>query len=138
MSGAAIYFTTDGTPPTTASRLYSGPITVSMTQTIKALAVNSGYSNSAVTTATYTIATATPVFSPKGGTYTSAQSVTIADSTPGAVIYYSTDGSTPTTSSKQYTGPITVSSSQTLKAIATASGHSTSSVAVAVYTISGA
>jgi hypothetical protein len=138
MSGAAIYFTTDGTPPTTASRLYSGPITVSMTQTIKALAVNSGYSNSAVTTATYTIATATPVFSPKGGTYTSAQSVTIADSTPGAVIYYSTDGSTPTTSSKQYTGPITVSSSQTLKAIATASGHGTSSVAVAVYTISGA
>jgi hypothetical protein len=66
--GAVIYYTTDGTTPPTASRLYIGPITVSTTQTIKAMAVASGYSNSAVTSATYTIAAATPVFLPKGGT----------------------------------------------------------------------
>ena len=136
MPGASIYFTTDGTSPTTASNLYSGPITVLATQTIKAMAVASGYSNSAVNSATYTIAAASPVFSPKGGTYTSAQSVTVTDSTPGAVIYYTTDGSTPTTSSKQYSGAIDVSSSQTLKAIAVASGYSTSTAALAVYNIS--
>jgi hypothetical protein len=100
------------------------------------MAVASGYSNSAVNSATYTIAAASPVFSPKGGTYTSAQSVTVTDSTPGAVIYYTTDGSTPTTSSKQYSGAIDVSSSQTLKAIAVASGYSTSTAALAVYNIS--
>ena len=136
MPGASIYFTTDGTSPTTASNLYSGPITVLATQTIKAMAVASGYSNSAVSTATYTIGAASPVFSPKGGTYTSAQSITITDSTPGAVIYYTTDGSTPTASSKQYSGAIAVSSSQTLKAIAVASGYRTSTAAVAVYNIS--
>ena len=136
MPGASIHFTTDGTTPTTASNLYGGPITVLTTQTIKAMAVASGYSNSAVNSATYTIAAASPVFSPKGGTYTSAQSVTVTDSTPGAVIYYTTDGSTPTTSSKQYSGAIDVSSSQTLKAIAVASGYSTSTAALAVYNIS--
>jgi hypothetical protein len=79
--------------------------------------------------------TATPELSPPSGTYSSAQSVTISDSTPGASIYYTTDGSTPTTSSTQYTAPITVSSTETIQAIATASGYSTSAVASATYTI---
>lgn len=53
---------------------------------------------------------ATPTFSPGGGTYSSAQTVTISDTTSGATIYYTTDGSTPTTSSSHYTTAITVSS----------------------------
>ena len=135
-TGAAIYYTTDGiTPPTTASTLYTGPVTVSSTETLKAIAVASGYSNSAVATATYTIAAKTPVFSPKGGIYTSAQSVTITDATTGAAIYYTTNGTTPTTASTLYTGPVTVSSTETLKAIAVASGYSNSAVATATYTI---
>ena len=68
---------------------------------------------SAVASAGYTIdlnAAATPSFSPAGGTYTSAQTVTIADTTTGANIYYCvTAGCTPTASSTLYTGPITVS-----------------------------
>src|SRR5207245_358366 len=52
--------------------------------------------------------TARPVLSPGSGTYDSPLQVTITDSTPGATIYYSTDGSTPTPSSTQYTGPITL------------------------------
>jgi hypothetical protein len=66
--------------------------------------------------------TATPTFSPAAGTYTAAQSVTISDTKPGATIYYTTNGTTPTTSSTVYSGPITVSASETLEAMATASG----------------
>ncbi len=78
---------------------------------------------------------ATPTLSPAAGTYSSAQSVTLADSTSGAVIYYTTDGSTPTTASAVYGTPLTVSATTTIKAIATASGYSSSAVASATYTI---
>ncbi len=79
--------------------------------------------------------TATPSFSPPAGTYSSPQMVTISDATAGATIYYTTDGSTPTTASTVFTGPIAVSSTETIKAIAAASGFSNSAVATATYTI---
>ena len=63
-----------------------------------------------------------PTFSPAAGTYKSAQRVTISDTTTGAAIYYTTNGTTPTTNSAQYTAPITVSSTETIKAIAIATG----------------
>ena len=139
---ATIYYTTDGTTPTTSSAVYSAPITVSTTETLKAMAVASGFSNSAVATAAYTInpivtnpSAATPTFTPVAGTYASAQSVTISSATPSATIYYTTDGTTPTTSSTVYSGPITVSTTETLKAMAVASGFSNSAVATAAYTI---
>lgn len=78
---------------------------------------------------------ATPTFSPAGGTYTSAQNVTISTTTSGATIYYTTDGTTPTSSSTQYSGAITVSSNMTIKAIAVKDGVS-STVATAIYIIS--
>jgi hypothetical protein len=134
-AGAAIHYTTDGTTPTTSSSLYKGPITVSKTETIKAIASASGYSNSGIATARYTISAMAPVFSPKAGTYTASQSVSIADTTAGASIYYTTDGTTPTTSSKLYTGPITVATTQMVKAIAVATGYGDSSVASAAYII---
>lgn len=78
---------------------------------------------------------ATPTFSPAAGTYTSAQTVTISDSTSGATIFYTTNGTTPTTSSTVYSGPITVASTETIEAIAAASGYANSAVASAAYTI---
>src|SRR5205085_686379 len=96
-----------------------------------------GYTPSAAASASYTIQVpaATPVLSPAGGTYSTSVSVTITDSTPGATIYYTTDGTTPTTSSTQYTGPFSVTTTQTIKAIATAPGYTASAVASAAYTI---
>jgi hypothetical protein len=79
---------------------------------------------------------ATPTFSPPAGNYSSAQSVSLSDTTPGAVIYYTTDGSTPTTSSPKYSTPLSISATTTIKAIAVASGYANSTVASATYTIS--
>jgi hypothetical protein len=78
---------------------------------------------------------ATPTFSPVGGTYTSTQNVTIASSTVGGTIYYTTDGTTPTASAIKYTAPIAVSATKTIKAMASASGYLDSAVATAAYTI---
>ena len=77
---------------------------------------------------------ATPVFTPGTGTYTSTQSVTIADGTAGSTIYYTIDGSAPSSASSQYTGPVSVATNHTLQAIATAPGYLQSAVASATYT----
>lgn len=97
------------------------------------------------TTITVTISAAgivgTPTFAPVAGTYTENQSVELSSSTDGATIYYTTDGTTPTTGSHVYSGAISVtgtagqSISTTIKAIAVKDGMQTSSVASATYVI---
>lgn len=77
----------------------------------------------------------TPVASPAGGTYGSTQSVELTTSTPGASVYYTTDGSTPTCSSTAYSGPISVASSMTIGAIGCAPGYTPSGILTAAYTI---
>ena len=81
---------------------------------------------------------ASPVISPSAGTYSSAQTVTISTSTEGAKIYYTTDGTTPSTESTKYTGAISISKTTTIKAIAVADGMADSDIASAKYTISDA
>ena len=76
-----------------------------------------------------------PTFSPAPGIYASTQTVKITDSTPNSTIYYTTDGSAPTTSSSKYTGPITVAKTEIIQSIATTTGFSGSPVASATYTI---
>ncbi|HTB80804.1 MAG TPA: chitobiase/beta-hexosaminidase C-terminal domain-containing protein [Opitutaceae bacterium] len=79
---------------------------------------------------------AAPSFSPGAGTYTSTQSVTIATSTSGASLRYTTDGSTPSeTAGTVYSIPVSISATATLKAIAYESGFTDSSVTSATYTI---
>jgi hypothetical protein len=141
-TGATIFYTLDGTQPGTSAggstKQYSGPLAITSTETIKALATASGMTTSGTASATYTIESqvATPTFSPAAGSYTSAPTVVISTTTPApTTIYYTTNGSTPTTSSTVYSGPVTVNASETLKAYATKSGYFDSSVATAAYTI---
>ncbi|MGA7829770.1 MAG: chitobiase/beta-hexosaminidase C-terminal domain-containing protein [Terracidiphilus sp.] len=137
-SGAAIYYTTDGSTPTINSTKYSAAIPVPSSAIINAIAVASGYNNSAVSSATYIInlpQVTAPAFSIAGGTFSSAQTVSISDSTPNATIYYTTDGTPVTTASPKYNGSITVSSTETIQAIAVATGYANSAVTSAAYDI---
>jgi len=78
--------------------------------------------------------TVAPVFAPNPGIYQSARDVTLSDRTPGAVIYYTLDGTMPTNKSTQYTAPIPVTWQDTINAIAISSdGNST--VVSATYAI---
>ncbi|MDD5688433.1 MAG: chitobiase/beta-hexosaminidase C-terminal domain-containing protein [Elusimicrobia bacterium] len=79
---------------------------------------------------------ADPAINPNGGTYSSAQTVSITCATGGAIIKYTTNGSDPSsTNGTVYSGPLTLSSDTTLKAIATKSGNLDSNVVTANFTI---
>ena len=136
-ANATIFYTTDGSTPTGISTLYTGPITVNATTTFNAVTIANGFLQSPVSSATFTIGSATspPDFSPAGGTYSSSQTVQLSDTTPNPTIYYTTDGSQPTHASPQYTTPIAVASTSTIKAIASSPGLNDSPLATATYTI---
>jgi hypothetical protein len=82
-----------------------------------------------------TPAVVAPTFSPAGGTYRRAQTVTITTSTAGATIRYTLDGSTPTETNGTVGTSVKISNSETLKAIAYESGRTDSPVTSANYTI---
>jgi hypothetical protein len=79
-----------------------------------------------------------PTLTPGTGTYAAAQSVVLADATPNAVVYYTLDGSTPTTGSAKYTAALKVTATSTIKAFAAATGYTNSAVSTATYTLSTA
>jgi hypothetical protein len=135
--GAVIHCTTDGSTPTASSSVCT-TLTLNTTTTVKAIAVAAGYNNSAIASGTYTISmptAATPTFSPAPGSYNPGQVVTLSDTTTGAVIHCTTDGSTPTAGSPTCT-TLTLNTTTTIKAIAVATGYNNSPVASGAYTIS--
>ncbi len=75
-----------------------------------------------------------PILSIPSGVYAAPQTISISDATPGAVIHYTTDGSTPTVSSPTYTGPLSVGSTERISAIAIGPG-APSAIVTAAYTI---
>ncbi len=118
--GATIRYTLDESEPNGSSTIYTEPIPVSTSLSIKAKAFKEGWTSSPVAVATYTFVSAdtlaAPVFSPVAGVYEAAQNVSISCSDPDAVIRYTTDGEEPDESSPLYVSPIFVNSSVTLKA----------------------
>ncbi len=120
----------------------AGTVLSAGTHTLKATFIPANLQQYAPNTATVTVVvrqplmlqTATPTISPAAGEYVTTQWVTMADATPGAQIYYTYDGTTPTISSLLYTEPLATSETQLIRAIAIAPDHTVSQVASANYT----
>ena len=122
-----------------ASGLYTAPASLSGSQTVTVRATSvqdqTKWGSAGVTLTAAPQATA-PTFSPAAGTYQSPQTVTLLTTNAGALIRYTSDGSDPTAvSGTSYAGPVNVSASTTLKAIAYKAGMTSSTVSAAVYTI---
>jgi hypothetical protein len=131
---ATIYYTTNGSAPTSNSLAYTGPLTISAPFTIRAFALAAGYSNSQIATASYSAAQAAqPLFTPAAGPITNGSTVSISCATPGAVIYYTLDDSTPTTNSSIYSGPVAINGGTTVNAFAVANGYVDSRVRTTFY-----
>ncbi len=136
--GAVIKYTTDGSAPSSSNGLvYSSAITVAASSTIKAIAIKTGMADSDISSVDFTIqdTVSAPVFNPPAGSYAAAQSVSIISATSGASIFYTTNGSTPTILSSQYTSAVSIVSTATIKAIAVKTGMAASTVSSADYTI---
>lgn len=139
--GATIYYQASGIFNTNGYVQYTAPIPLegSGTLAIQAYATESGYQQSGNVSATYTMnftsVAATPILSLPSGPYGGAQTVSITDASPGAQIYYTTNGTYPSPSSALYSGPITVSSTEVLVAVAFAPGYLASGFASAQYEI---
>jgi hypothetical protein len=144
VTGDTVYYTTDGTNPATSSThiAYSGPFTMSQSETVQAAAYDSTTGWSSVTSASFTISGTgslqAPVISPNGGSFTTAQTVTISSSYGWGTIYYTTDGSSPVNSNTRiaYRWPFTVYQTETIQAVSYSS-TGWSSVTSASFTISG-
>jgi hypothetical protein len=131
------YYTYDGSAPTTSSTLYTGSIAINASEVVEAIATEPYHAPSKISSKAYVIQSlspaAAPFFNLAGGTYHSPQLLTLTDSTPGAVIHYTTNGTAPTASSTVYTGPITIASTETVEAAAIAAGYSLSPASAKSY-----
>jgi hypothetical protein len=136
-STASVFYTTTGNKPTTDSPRYTGPFKVPAGTKIMAFGAQTGFLSSPVVSAIAASQTsaATPVFSLPAGVYNTAQTVTVTDSTPGAKIYYTLNGTTPTAASAVASGPISIKAAETLTAIAIAPGYTSSSPASSYYAL---
>ncbi|MEK7703637.1 MAG: chitobiase/beta-hexosaminidase C-terminal domain-containing protein, partial [Myxococcota bacterium] len=139
--GATIYYTLGGSTPTTSSAVYVAPIGIDASATLKVVAADCAGHLTAVVTESYTIDTASFLVSasPAGGSYPGAQYITLSANAPVVAIYYTADGTTPTTSSKLYTNPIATGAATTLtlKFFAQDAAGSSSAVSQATYILGG-
>lgn len=88
-----------------------------------------------ITASTNPAQVATPTFSPDQGSYVAGVTVTLASATPSTTLYYTTNGTTPTTGSTVYSAPISVTTTTTIKVLGVASGLTNSDISTAVITI---
>lgn len=132
-----IYYTTDGTDPKLSSTHATSPVNVAVNNglTLRYIAYNGTEWSSEGIEQTYVIKPATPTLSPASGTFSSATSVIANCSTSGVTLYYTTDGTDPTSSSATTTGSIAVSETCTIKVIAIDANGNQSDVASGTYTI---
>ena len=135
--GADIFYTVDGSAPTTSSAQYddAAPIVISSSPTtIKAIAVKAAMAGSTVMSVTYQFKADMPAASLAAGEVSFGTLVTLSSATNGAEIYYTTDGSTPANPGILYSAPVSINSATTIKAIAVKDGWVDSDVLTVMYT----
>lgn len=136
-----ILYTTDGTipNPNVHPMRYLGPFSVTASTTVNAIATKFGFADSPVASAKYNVdlpSLPAPAFSLKPGTYPSTQLLNFADANQSAAIYYTLDGTKPTSASNSYAGaPVQIDETTRVKAIAVEAGYKNSAVTAAIYTI---
>ncbi|WP_394848632.1 chitobiase/beta-hexosaminidase C-terminal domain-containing protein [Pendulispora brunnea] len=149
-AGAAIHYTLDGSTPDSKSPIYTSPIGVAKTTTIKAIARKTGFGDSAVRSGAYFIdippGVVEPVqFEPKAGDYSNDVEVQFTSATADAAFCYTLDGSAPSCDAQArcargvvtYTAPVPISKSgQKIRAIACKKDMVTSSEMEATYNFS--
>lgn len=140
-SGATIYYAIDGSTPDSNSTVYTGPLTFTATTTLKAVAYKPGDHHSFVGSWVYSklamAVTLPPLADPPGKVFTTMDpdfTVTLTPGEPGSVIHYTLDGRVPDSNSTVYSGPIPVTTTMAIKAIATKSNQIPSPVITAVFT----
>lgn len=134
-SNHKIYYTNDGTDPTTSSLIYTVPINLITNTHIKAFATAEGFEPSETIQAEYTFQTKRPAISPAPGAYDTDLSIQILSTTPDTVTYYTTDGSEPSTNSSIYTNAIELNKTTTLKYFAQSQNIKPSNIETAVFSI---
>jgi len=131
---AVIRFTTNGTEPNEHSRIFTQPIVITNTTTIKARAFRSGMIPSDTATFEYYVRVSAPIALPNPeDTIESGSAVILTSLMPGAVIRYTLDGTEPTLSSPVFSAPIVITDITTITAKATLDGWTDSEIMVFTY-----
>lgn len=143
---ADIFYTLDGSTPTTASAKYTGTLSINATTTLKAIARDTAGNISTVQIVTYTLDetteeppadTTAPVLTiTPAQTFTEPLTVNMSTDDPTAKIYYTLDDSDPKVSETkiEYTGPLTITETDTVKAYAVDTAGNASAVQIVTYT----
>jgi hypothetical protein len=135
--GASIYYTTDGTEPSsTNGTFYTAGFEITTSLTVRAVAYKEGMAKSALASMNYSSnnAVSAPIINPPGGTFSNSFIVTMMPPIPDCTIYYTVDGSMPTALSTVYTVPIIVTETTTITAIAVKAGMVNSPIVFATFT----
>ena len=149
-ASAIIYYTTSGNSPRLDvpngyTKLYTGPFMVLKTTTIRTIAVKTGATSSPVAVSFITISNPavceTPIFNPGAGGFEGLVNVSITTPTNDAQIWYTTNGNNPrfdvpNSFTKLYSGPFSISSTVTIKAVASKAGLINSAMLTGNYVVS--
>ncbi|MBI4328076.1 MAG: chitobiase/beta-hexosaminidase C-terminal domain-containing protein, partial [Chloroflexi bacterium] len=132
-TGARLYWTIDGSDPTENSALYGGPFTLGTNGVLKVKGFKNGYVSSAVVSSTFNLVVAKPTITPAGATNNNAVTVALDSATPGAQLYWTIDGSDPTTGSALYAGSFSLATNGVLKVKGFKDGFVASEIASAPF-----
>lgn len=126
-AGATIRYTLDGSQPTASSPAYTAPLVLRATTQVKAATMLPGLGLSQAISQDYVrvgdSAVAPPVALPAATTFKDSLQVALASNTPGAVIYFTMDGTSPSATSTAYSGLILVTATTDIKAVAVKAGR---------------